>query len=153
MLQLTLEWCLQLQRGIFQQPHVQATAAMALWPSCRMLWEQKVPFPCCKSPFSDPGGSELLARSSSPCSMGLQVFQKSLCSRELCWGSAGVWSQWCSQGAFVCIIIPSSGVGLPYFASHKNSPEIRFDLFPATEITVSCLLPCSSQVVVGGILK
>lgn len=87
-----------------------------------------------------------------------RLLQKSLCSSAMLGSAhsppgAGVLSQCCSQGAFVCIIIPSSGIGLPYFASHKNNPEIRFDLFPATEIIVSCLLPCSSQSVAGAILK
>lgn len=90
-----------------------------------------------------------VARSSSPCSVGLQTFPEIPVFQR----DAGVLSQWCSQGAFVCIIIPSSGIGLPYFASHKNSPEIRFDLFPASEIIVSCLLPCFSQSVVAAILK
>lgn len=46
--------------------------------------------------------------------------------------------------AFVCSIIQSSVMCLSYFASRKNSTEIRFDLFPTTEVIVSCLPPRSS---------
>lgn len=83
LLQLTLEWGLQLQAGIFQQPLSKPRLRGHPAPApCRMLWEEKVHFPCCcKSPFGVPGGSELrgwqrwaVARSSSPCSMALQTF-------------------------------------------------------------------------------
>lgn len=55
-----------------------------------------------------------------------------------------LYSTVCSPVPFVCIIIWSSTIRLSYFASCKNSTEIRFDLFPTTEIIVSCLHPGSS---------
>lgn len=55
-----------------------------------------------------------------------------------------LYSTMCSQVAFVCNIIWSSTIRLSYFASCKNSTEIRFDLLPTTEIIVSCLYPGSS---------
>lgn len=118
---------------------------------------------CRKSPFwAVCGGPRLhrwswgaVARSSSLCSHGTavsltdfsrnpQISGRRAAAQFITHGLLVFYSPACSQVTFVCIIIWSSVIWLPYFASCKNSTEMRFDLFPTTEIIVSCLLPRSS---------
>lgn len=101
-----------------------------------------------------------MARSSSPCSHGIAVslmdFSRSLwvsrrraAAQFIPHGLLVVYLPACAQVTFVCSVIWSSVIRLSYFASCKNSTAMRFDLFPATEIIVSCLLPWSSEPLVA----